>query len=420
MGRRARRVTAPGGGTPPAPSIVAVVLTPSPLVQAAWRLSPASRATPVVIATPQGVIVAACPRALDSGVAVGQRVAQARLRCSAVRVLHPDPTLATLATLVWEEILAALSMVSSTVDAADPTSGLAYLDARGLDALWGDTAGVARKALAVLAARGLSAQAGAGPTRLVARVAAARMGPDGPHAVAEDEARALVDALPIDTPTLGLAPPVIARLRDLGLRTAGAFARLPAASVGLRFGVDAVVTWRMIAETREPPLRPWSPPPAHAVTHRDEGGVADALALEAIVARLAAALAARLGADGTATSALRLLLVCADGAHHARVADRHPPLQGVSAMTLAARDLLAPLRPSAPVVEIALTATGLGIPSTVQHGLWPAARDEHGSSRLDAVLAAHARRYGHAGLGRVRRDPHAADGWRWDGLGDGS
>jgi len=253
----------------------------------------------------------------------------------------------------------------------------------------------------------------------MARVTAARMGPDGPHAVAEDEARGVIDALPIDTPALGLAPPVVARLRDLGIRTAGAFARLPAASIGLRFGVDAVAAWRMVAETREPPLRPWSPSPTRVVTHRDEDGVVDTRALEAIVARLAASLAAQLGVDGTAASALRLLLVCEDGAHHARAADRHPPLQGVSAITLAARDLLAPLHPSAPVVEIALTATGLGIPPTVQHGLWAATRDEHGSGRLDAVLAAHARRYGHAGLGRVRRDPHAADGWRWDGLGDG-
>lgn len=194
---------------------------------------------------------------------------------------------------------------------------------------------------------------------------------------------------------------------------------MPAASIGLRFGADAVAAWRMIAETREPPLRPWSPPPTRAVTHRGENGVVDTLALEAIVARLGASLAARLGADGTAASALRLLLVCEDGAHHARATDRHPPLQGERAVMLAARDLLAPLHPSAPVVEITLTATGLGIPSTVQHGLWAATGNERESGRLDAVLAAHARRYGHAGLGRVRRDPHAVDGWRWDGLGDG-
>jgi len=416
MGRRARRVTTSGGGTPPAPSIVAVVLTPSPLVQAAWRLAPASRATPVVIATPGGVLVAVCRHALGSGVAVGQRVAHARLRCPDVRVLRPDPT---LAAVVWEEMLAALSTVSPTVDAAELAGGLAYLDARGLDALWGDAAGVARQALAALTARGLQARAGAGPTRLVARVAAARMGPDGPHAVAEDGARGVIDALPIDTPALGLAPPVVARLRDLGIRTAGAFARLPAAAIGLRFGVDAVAAWRMVAEAHEPPLRPWSPPPTRAVTHRDEDGVVDALALEAIVARLAAFIAARLGVDGMAAAALRLLLVCENGAHHVRAADRHPPLQGVSAVTLAARDLLAPLHPSAPVVEITLTATGLGLPPTVQHGLWSVAGDERGSGRLDAVLAAHARRYGHAGLGRVRRDPHAADGWRWDRLGDG-
>src|SRR5207302_4143148 len=116
----------------------------------------------------------------------------------------------------------ALSAISPVVEAAASAAGLAYLDARGLERLWGARAAGARKALQALAARDVAARAGAGPTRVVALALARRMGAEGPRALAEPEARAFLHALPIDDPALGLSPVTATALRELGLTTAGA------------------------------------------------------------------------------------------------------------------------------------------------------------------------------------------------------
>jgi len=78
-----------------------------------------------------------------------------------------------------------------------------------------------------------------------------------------------------------------------------------------------------------------------------------------------------------------------------------------------ARDLLAALRPAAPVTDMALTAGELRVPPTHQQGLWDDGRSRSNAARLETVLAAHGRRYGRGGLQRLRRDSTAPDGWRW-------
>ncbi len=161
--------------------IVAVLLDPPLFVQAAWQAAPVTRVDPLVVGAPGGLVLAACPQAAAQGVAAGQSTAQARLRCPDLRVLPPDHA---AASLLWDTLLGALADVSPLVEAADGEGELAYLDARGLDALWGDGAAVARQALHALAAMGLAARAGAGPTRAVARALTRRMASDTfkPHA----------------------------------------------------------------------------------------------------------------------------------------------------------------------------------------------------------------------------------------------
>jgi len=77
---------------------------------------------------------------------------------------------------------------------------------------------------------------------------------------------------------------------------------------------------------------------------------------------------------------------------------------------------------------MALMAGDLCVPPTQQQGLWDDGRGRSDAARLETVLAAHARRYGHGRLQRLQRDPTAPDGWRWldlesadgrDGMGKG-
>lgn len=238
-----------------------------------------------------------------------------------------------------------------------------------------------------------------------------------------------IAALPIDAPALGLPPPTIVQLRDLGVRTAGALARLPAAGVGLRFGAEGLAVWREVTGAHQRPLHPWAPSPTLSVAHRDEEGIADTQALGRAVAALAARLAGQLRARGQATALLSLHLATGDGACRVRAAHLPEPLHVEGAIGVAAADLLAALRPAAPVEGICLIASALGRPPMRQQGLWPGTPGTPGTqgaamasaARLQAAIAAHRRRYGHAELGRVRIDPDAPDGWRcdaWDAWDD--
>ena len=409
---RVRRTGSPLQVRLPA-SIVAVVLTPRPLVQAVWWTAPRRRLDPLVIAPPGGRILAVCPRAARHGVMVGHSVAQARLRCPDVGIALPDPT---TAAALWDEALRALSTVSPTVEATDPEEGLAYLDARGLERLWGDTVAVARQALRALEARDLRAQAGAGATRLVARALAHGMGPDGPLALEGDAARQFIQALPVDAPALALPRQIVTLLRELGTLTASDLARLPAAGIGLRFGAEGLAAWRAVTGTREPPLRPWSASATIAVTHQEEDGIADGLALQEALAGLSHRLSTQLAAQGHAVSLLSLQLMSADGARLIRHTRLWPPRQIEPALADAARDLLAALRPDTAIESVTLLATDLHTPAARQQGLWTAQGKERRSGRLDTILAAHARQYGRVGLRRLHRDPNAPDGWRWEAV----
>jgi len=341
-------------------------------------------------------------------------VAQARLRCSDLRVLPLDHAAASLR---WETLLDALAGVSPLVEAADGESGLAYLDARGLDALWGDGAAVARQALHALAARGLVARAGAGPTRAVARALARRMVDDGPRLLSRADAGPFLRALPLHDPALDLPPATVAALADLGLRRAGDLAALPREALALGFDAPVLAAWERVTRLDDPPLHPWTAPETLAVDDRPEGGLADRTMLERLLGELAVGLAARLTARGRTAGTLTLTLSCADGAVLARRARHTPPLRAAARIAPAARDLLGHVDPSAPVEEVTLTASDLCGVRVAQRGLWDAGTADWGSGgtgRLADALRAHARRHGQPGLRHLRRDSLSPDGWAWD------
>jgi len=420
--RRARgRGTVRVDARPAAGPLVAVEIYPAPLIQAAWRTQPTLRGAALAVAPAGGRVVCACPLAVSVGVARGQSVAQARLRCPTLVVVPPDPV---AASLLYDELLHTLVAFSPIVEATDADAGVAYLDAHGLAALWGvdparwDGGVVARAIVRDLAARGLVTRAGVGPTRVVARALARRMDAGEPRALTSDAATAFLRALPLDDPALGLTPAAVVALRDLGIVTAGALAALPEVGVSLRFGDDVRVTWRIAAGADELPLCHWTLPARLTVTRTLDGGVTDGVVLAAVARALGERLAGLLARQGHATAALTLHLTCEDGARHARRGQHWPPIHGVAALVSGALALLAEARPLTAVETVELCATDLRAPDATQHGLW----DDEGATmgrrqtRLAAVLAAHARRDGPGLAYRWRADPLADEGWARDAV----
>ena len=414
-GRRPGSVT--GQSAEPASSpfrtgvIVAILLDPPLPVQAAWQAVPATREAPLAVSAPGGPVLAACPQAMACGVAAGQSAAQARLRCPDLHVAPPDRE---VASLLWETLLHVLADVSPLVEAADGASGLAYLDACGLDLLWGDGAAVARRALRILVAHGLVARAGVGPTRTVALALARRMADDGPRLLSRADAPPFLRALPLHDPALGLPPATVAALADLGLRRAGDLADLPRDVLALRVDAPVLAVRERATRLDDPPLRPWEPPEIIEVAYRPDGGLADRMMLERLLGELAGGLAARLAGRGRTARTLTLALSCDDGAVLVRHARYAPPLRDASRIATAARELLGRSGPRAAVEEVTLTARDLCTVSVTQRGLWDVGTADRGAGQLADALRAHARRHGQPGLRHLRRDPYSPEGWAWD------
>jgi len=96
---------------------VAIQLAPDALVQAAWKTQPETRTAPLIVGGNRGVmrVRAVSPEAV--GVRPGQTLAQARLVCSDLRVVPPDPV---AARLLYDDLLRTLSTVSPIVEDTNP------------------------------------------------------------------------------------------------------------------------------------------------------------------------------------------------------------------------------------------------------------------------------------------------------------
>ena len=387
--------------------LVAVELAPVLAVQAAWQSRLQTRTAPLAILAANRHIAAVCPRAAAAGVATGQSAAQARLRCPDLRFTPPDRD---AVHVLWEEVLTALSGVSPCVEAAD-AAGLAYLDARGLEGVWGDGVAVAQAALRALDGSDLRARAGVGPTRTMALALARRMGVSGPCALTGRDAHAFLHALPVDDPAFGLPPAVTNALHELGLHTIGAFTALPPAGLGLRFGPAALAAWRLATSGAEPPLRPWHAPESVEIARTLDGGLADAVLLARLLTALSADLAARLSERAQAAAVLTLMLCGENGSHHVARTDCWPPLSTAEALRTTTLALLARLRPTAPVEAATLRAAGLRRPEVHQEELWPMQPLQRRRERLARALDAQARRHDQLRIRRLRPDPLNEEGW---------
>jgi len=410
--RRAKRPPRGGLGQPAVPTlVVAVVLSPPLPVQALWWSSPATRAAPLAIAQ-VGRLVAVCPQAAAAGCAAGQTLAQARLLCPTLALCPPSP----VEPWLWETALRALATVSPMVEETERQRGVACLDGHGLERLWGPPTAICQRSLDALAAEGLQAWAGAGPTRLIALACAERQDSHGAPMIREGpEAAAFLAALPLDDPALGLSAPAVATVRDVGITTAGALGALPLAALALRFGPDVLAAWRGARGEHEP-LRAWAAPLCRQVTERYEEGVADSVALQRLLTRLCGRLADDLAIPGLAAARLVLCLECDGGARQVEQARHWPPLGDPLSLERAALALLARCPPTAAVTALSLYASDLGPLRVAPVGLWETDATAVGTrvARLAGVLATQAWRSTAVRVVRLRPDAQAWCGWSWD------
>jgi protein ImuB len=275
------------------------------------------------------------------GIVRGMQLGEAMSRCPALRLVPPDPE---GVRSLWNGVLDRLERIGAVIESDQ--AGAAYFEAAGLEGIHGgDLSGVlaaARRAL------GPGARFGAAPSRFAAhagalqarsrrrgRTNAAARGGAGPVFVSgavvveEPALRDFLAPLPVGIlrtrPELQALPEV---LEQLGLRTLGEVAGLPARAVSERFGHPGLLALDL-ARGRDLPLEPRRPPePVSERLDLPDAALGQHLerALELLIARVLArrerrgrslrslAVSARFVAGGTWRTAVTLRHASADPA----------------------------------------------------------------------------------------------------------
>jgi protein ImuB len=275
------------------------------------------------------------------GIVRGMRLGEAMSRCPALRLVPPDPE---GVRSLWNGVLDRLEGIGAAVESDQ--AGAAFFEAVGLEGIHGgDLPGVlaaARRAL------GTGARFGAAPSRFAAHAAALQARPrrrgrttaaarggagpvfvSGAVVVEEPALRDFLAPLPVGIlrtrPELQALPEV---LEQLGLRTLGEVAGLPAQAVSERFGHPGLLALDL-ARGRDLPLDPRRPPePVSERLDLPEAASGQQLerALELLIARVLSrrerrgrslrslAVSARFVAGGTWRTAVTLRQASADPA----------------------------------------------------------------------------------------------------------
>jgi len=228
----------------------------------------------------------------------------------------------------------------------DTGAGYLYLDASGLQGLFGDDARLAERLRDAAFAAGLAIRVGVAASRLGALVAA-HLG-SGVAVVEPGGDTASLAAAPLSL--LALSEPLATRLSRWGLRTVGELAALPTAGLFERAGAEGVQAQRLARGEDLRPLASWRPVPAFEESMECEWGLET---LEPVVERLselAAQVCGRLGARGLAADGFEWVCRLAGGRAHEGALTPAVPLTGATAVTGLLR-LALEARPPRGIVE---------------------------------------------------------------------
>jgi protein ImuB len=221
-----------------------------------------------------------------------------------------------------------------------------YLDATGLQGLFGDEARLAARLGAAAAATGVQARVGIADSRIAA-LAAARLGPGTMVVEPGGDAAHLA---PAPLALLELPEETATRLARWGIRSLGELAALPAAGVFERLG-GAGVRLQRLARGEDPrPLVSWRPVPLFEESLACEWGLETLGPVVEGLRELATRICARLGAAGLAADGFEWTCRLGGGAAHEGALTPAVPMTGADAVAGLLR-LALEARPPRGVVE---------------------------------------------------------------------
>ena len=254
------------------------------------RDKPSLRGKPVVVGGvgPRGVVATASYEARQYGVHSAMPMAEARRRCPGAAVLagrfeaYRESSAAVMDVLRWH---------SELVEPVSLDEAYVLLPRADVE---GRTQALRRD---IAHATGLTASVGLGATKLVAKIASDAAKPDGVLVVLTDEQRFL-DGLPVRA-LPGLGPQTQARLQRLGVARVAQLRRLDAGELTSLLGEShGSLLWRLSRGADDRVVQPEHETKSISVEETFDTDVTDSALVDAVVSRMARAVAARLRAAG--------------------------------------------------------------------------------------------------------------------------
>jgi len=236
--------------------VVCLFIPPLP-VRVEWQRDPTLVNAPVIIGGrrwDQGAVLDCCPQAITAGVEPGMRISQAEALCPAARFLPADEE---AYNALHRRLIEGARRFTPTVE--NDELGLVYADISGLKRRFDHNADAARRMIKeIVNDAALDVQIGIASGKFVAHQAARAAKPGEACVVSIGEEKAFLSSL--DISTLPLDPEMERRLHLLGVRTLGAFAKLPRLAVLRQFGSFAGIPYDLACGTDDRPLQADAPP----------------------------------------------------------------------------------------------------------------------------------------------------------------
>jgi len=298
----------------PGPPRVLALCVPELPLQRARRARERREGDRPLAVVAEGRVLHCDADARREGVRAGETVAEARAACGRLETVPVAPAADQAALRALAEAVLSLA---PAIEVAPPDALL--LDASAAHLASGATGrrpldehargeaerALARQVLAVTEEMGWVARAVVACGRAPARALASH-GREPIAVVAPGELTRALAGLPLEA--LGLEASVAARLRALGVRDAGALARLPPGTLGHRFGPPGVRAARLARGEDDAPLVPYAPETLPEEALELEAPAESAEPLLFGLKRLADRVAARLAGRGLGATRLRLVL----------------------------------------------------------------------------------------------------------------
>lgn len=215
------------------------------------RANPFLRGKPVLVTgVGRSVVVTASYEARAYGVKTGMNIYEARRLCPHAIIVHADfDKYIDTASRIHEILL-------GFTDRVEPFSiDECFLDVTGSVKLFGPPAEIAKRIKSELKVKlGLTASAGIGPNKLIAKLASEMQKPDGLVEIKKEDVPDILEQLPVEE-LCGIGDRLAEHLRGLGIRTAGELGRANIDMLVNYFGVIGYHLKRMGMGIDDSPVR---------------------------------------------------------------------------------------------------------------------------------------------------------------------